>query len=157
MDTIITRCSNNYGPFQNPEKLIPVMIDKATRDEKLPVYGKGENIRDWIFVDDHNLGIWDAFRRGKSGEVYNFGGDSEYKNIDLVKKILELLGKDEKLISFVTDRLGHDFRYAINFEKAKKDLGWVPRTDFDQGMIKTIEWYLANKQRIQQVQEKWQS
>lgn len=155
LNTIITRCSNNYGPYQNPEKLIPVMIDKASRDEKLPVYGKGENIRDWIYVDDHNFGIWNAFQRGKIGEVYNFGGDSELKNIDLVKQILKLLGKNDDLISFVTDRLGHDFRYAINFEKAKNELGWVPKTKFDQGMIQTIEWYLENKIWIEKVQKKW--
>jgi dTDP-glucose 4,6-dehydratase len=157
LDTVITRCSNNYGPYQNPEKLIPVMIDKATKNEKLPVYGKGENVRDWIYVDDHNHGIWNAFERGNTGSIYNFGGNSEYKNIDLVKKILELLGKDEDLISFVTDRLGHDFRYAINFEKAATELGWTPKVEFNQGMIQTIDWYLGNKDWIEKVQKKWES
>lgn len=156
LDTIITRCSNNYGPYQNPEKLIPVMIDKAKKDEKLPVYGKGENIRDWIYVDDHNLGIWDAFTKGKAGEVYNFGGDSEYKNIELIKILLNQLGKSEDLITFVTDRLGHDFRYAINFKKAKDELGWTPQTNFQDGLQKTIEWYNANQAWVEKVFKKWE-
>ena len=141
LPVIITRCSNNYGPYQYPEKLIPLMINKACNDEKLPVYGDGRNIRDWIYVDDHNEGIWSAFERGRPGEIYNFGGNSEIRNIDLVKMILKKLDKRENLIEFVSDRLGHDRRYAMNYDKAKKELAWEPKTTFSEGLEKTLSWY----------------
>ncbi len=138
----ITRCSNNYGPLQVEEKFIPLMIKKALSNEFLPVYGTGLNIRDWIYVDDHNEGVWAAFTKGSAGEVYNFGGDSERQNLDVAKLLLKHLGKDESLIRFVTDRKGHDFRYAIDFTKATKDLGWTPAVRFEQdGLMRTIEFY----------------
>lgn len=143
MPTITTRCSNNYGAFQFDEKFIPVVIAKAIKNQKIPVYGTGNNIRDWIYVDDHNEGLWLAFTKGKAGEVYNFGGNAETQNIDLAKLILQKLNKPESLIEFVTDRKGHDFRYAINFEKATAELGWKPRTSFSEGIDKTIKWYLS--------------
>ena len=141
----ITRCSNNYGPYQFPEKLIPLMIDHALNDKKLPVYGEGLNIRDWIYVEDHCRGIDAVLHKGQDGEIYNFGGYAELTNIDLVKKILEKLNKPESLITFVTDRLGHDFRYAMNCEKALDTLGWSPKVSFEEGLDKTISWYLTNK------------
>lgn len=144
LDTVITRCSNNYGPYQFPEKLIPTMITRASADEKLPVYGNGQNIRDWIYVDDHNRGVWLAYKNGRSGEVYNLGGGMELRNIDVVKNILSLMGKSEDLISFVEDRKGHDWRYAINFSKAKDELGFDPMISFKEGMKKTIRWYQEN-------------
>ncbi len=140
-----TRCSNNYGPLQFPEKLIPLMISNALKDKNLPVYGDGKNIRDWIFVDDHNRGIWEVFLKGKAGEVYNFGGDSEKRNLDVVKTILKILDKPESLIEFVEDRKGHDWRYAIDFSKAEKELGWKPSVTFEEGIQKTVDWYLENK------------
>lgn len=145
LNTVITRCSNNYGPFQFPEKLIPVMIAKASADEKLPVYGDGKNIRDWIYVDDHNEGVWAAFSKGKPGEVYNIGGQSEKRNIDVVKTLLKVMGKSEALISFVEDRKGHDWRYAINFEKSQKELNFYPNVSFEEGLKKTVFWYLNNQ------------
>lgn len=142
LDTVITRCSNNYGPYQFTEKLIPLMISKAVKGENLPVYGDGRNIRDWIYVDDHNEGVWKAFLHGEAGAVYNLGGNSEKRNIDVVKNILSCLDQPESLIEFVTDRLGHDWRYAIDFSKAKKELNWSPTVSFENGMKKTISWYL---------------
>ena len=141
LPVIITRCSNNYGPYQYAEKLIPLMIIKALNNEPLPVYGDGQNIRDWIYVDDHNEGVWGAFGRGRPGEIYNFGGNSEIKNIDLVKMILKELGRCESLIKFVSDRPGHDWRYAMNYNKAKKELKWKPKIKFVDGLKKTISWY----------------
>ena len=154
LPVVITRCSNNYGPYQFPEKLIPLMIKNALNDTKLPVYGEGKNIRDWIHVDDHNLGVWAAFTMGKPGEIYNLGGNSELQNIDVVKKILKHTGRDESLIEFVTDRLGHDFRYAIDFEKSKRELGWSPQKKFEDGLHQTIEWYKSNQEWIANVLEK---
>ena len=151
MDTVMTRCSNNYGPFQFPEKLIPVMIAKAVANEKLPVYGDGRNIRDWIFVDDHNQGVWDVFLKGKSGEVYNLGGDAEMRNLEVVKTILKTLDKPESLISFVEDRKGHDWRYAMDFSKAKRDFGFTPTVSFEEGIQKTISWYLENQEWVNSV------
>jgi dTDP-glucose 4,6-dehydratase len=148
LDTVITRCSNNYGPYQFPEKLIPVIIGNCQADKKLPVYGDGRNIRDWIFVDDHNLGVWLAFTKGKSGEAYNLGGASEKRNLEVVKTIINILGKSEDLIEFVTDRLGHDWRYAMDFSKAEKDLGFKPTVTFEEGMKKTVNWYLDNQDWI---------
>lgn len=141
MPTIITRCSNNYGAYQYDEKFIPVVIAKALNNQKIPVYGTGNNIRDWIYVDDHNDGIWLAFTKGKNGEVYNLGGNAETQNLDLAKLILSKLGKPESLIEFVTDRKGHDFRYAINFSKATAELGWKPKVTFAEGIDRTINWY----------------
>lgn len=144
LPVLITRCSNNFGPYQHPEKLIPLMIENARCDKKLPVYGKGSNVRDWIYVDDHNDGVWEVYKRGKIGEVYNLGGESEQINIEVVKKILKKLDKDESLISFVTDRLGHDFRYAMDISKIKNELGWSPKMTFESGLDLTIDWYLKN-------------
>lgn len=151
LNTVITRCSNNYGPYQFPEKLIPLMITNAQNDMDLPVYGNGRNIRDWIFVDDHNRGIWQSYLKGKSGEVYNFGGDAEKRNIDVVKTLLLILDKPESLIKFVEDRKGHDWRYAMNFEKAKRELDWTPQVTFEEGLKKTVNWYIENKQWCDQV------
>lgn len=140
----ISRCSNNYGPYQFPEKLIPVVISKALNDEPIPVYGKGENIRDWIHVYDHNVGVDYIIHNGKPGEVYNLGGKSERTNLDVVKTILKLLGKDESLITYVTDRPGHDLRYAINSDKIEKELNWSRKYSFEEGIKETVEWYTAN-------------
>ncbi|MGE4232483.1 MAG: dTDP-glucose 4,6-dehydratase [Bacteriovoracia bacterium] len=145
LQTMITRCSNNYGPFHFPEKLIPLMITNALEDKSLPVYGNGKNIRDWIFVTDHCEGVMRVFESGKPGEVYNFGGHSEKRNIEVVKEILRILGKPESLIRYVEDRKGHDWRYAIDCSKAEKELSWKPTVTFEQGLIKTIDWYLSNK------------
>lgn len=152
LNTVITRCSNNYGPFQFPEKLIPLMIQNATRNKKLPVYGDGRNIRDWIFVDDHNAGVWQAFLKGNAGEVYNFGGCSEKRNLDVVKSILQILNKPESLIQFVEDRKGHDWRYAIDYSKAQQELGWQPTVSFETGLQKTVQWYLDNNDWIQMIE-----
>jgi dTDP-glucose 4,6-dehydratase len=144
-EVIVTRCSNNYGPYQFPEKLIPLMIVKALRNEALPVYGDGQNVRDWIHVDDHCAGIVAALFEGKPGAVYNFGGASELPNIDVVKLILRRLNKPDDLIDFVTDRLGHDRRYAIDSSFAERELKWKPRKDFEQGLAETIQWYQDNQ------------
>ncbi|MGI8432660.1 MAG: dTDP-glucose 4,6-dehydratase [Chthoniobacterales bacterium] len=144
-EVVVTRCSNNYGPYQFPEKLIPLMIVKALRDEPLPVYGDGLNVRDWIHVEDHCAGIIAALFEGKPGAVYNFGGDSEMANIETVQWILSSLGKPESLISYVTDRLGHDRRYAIDSSFAQRELGWKPLHSFREGLSGTIDWYLKNR------------
>lgn len=142
----ITRCSNNYGPYHFPEKLIPLMISRAIADETLPVYGKGENIRDWLYVEDHCSAIDLVIRdEGSVGEVYNIGGHNEKSNLEVVKTILHHLGKPHSLIRYVTDRPGHDMRYAIDPTKIHNRLGWLPRTSFDEGIEKTIEWYLENE------------
>ena len=142
--TLTTHCSNNYGPYQFPEKLIPLMIFKALRDEKLPVYGDGKNIRDWIHVLDHCKAIDTVINKGKIGEVYNIGGNTEKQNIEIVGMILEKLNKPKDLIQFVKDRPGHDRRYAINISKIKRQLGWTPEYDFEKGLEDTIKWYLEN-------------
>lgn len=141
----ISRCSNNYGPFHFPEKLIPLMIINALHDKKLPVYGKGENVRDWLYVKDHCSAINLVLTKGKAGEVYNIGGHNERRNIDVVKIILKELGKPESLIEHVEDRKGHDRRYAIDPTKIKNDLGWEPETKFEDGIKQTIQWYLEHK------------
>lgn len=141
----ITRCSNNYGPYHFPEKLIPLMIANALADKPLPVYGKGENVRDWLYVEDHCAAIDLVIRKGRVGEIYNIGGHNERTNLDVVKTILKQLGKPESLITFVKDRPGHDRRYAIDPTKIHSELGWLPQTGFDDGIKKTINWYLANK------------
>jgi len=144
-EVIVTRCSNNYGPYQFPEKLIPLMIIKALRNEPLPVYGDGMNVRDWIHVEDHCSGIISALFDGKPGTVYNFGGGNEIPNLDLVKMILKELGKAESLISFVTDRLGHDRRYAIDHSFASRALGWKPKKSFEHALVETIKWYIDHQ------------
>ena len=144
MNVNVTNCSNNYGPYQHNEKLIPHMIKLALKDEKLPVYGEGLNIRDWLYVEDHCKAIDMVFHNGISGERYNIGGHNERRNIDIVKLILKHLGKSEDLIEHVEDRKGHDYRYAIDPTKIKNELGWYPETKFEDGIVKTIDWYLEN-------------
>jgi len=141
----ISRCSNNYGPYHFPEKLIPLMIINALHDKKLPVYGKGINVRDWLYVEDHCAAIDLIIRRGTVGEVYNIGGHNERTNLEVVKTILKILNKSEDLIEFVTDRKGHDQRYAIDPTKISNELGWTPQTKFDDGIKKTVAWYLENR------------
>ena len=141
----ISRCSNNYGPYHFPEKLIPLMIANALNDKPLPVYGKGENVRDWLYVEDHCRAIDMIIRQGREGEVYNVGGHNEMRNIDIVKLILQELGKPESLITYVADRAGHDMRYAINPAKIRRELGWLPETKFRDGLKKTVKWYLDNR------------
>ncbi len=141
----ISRCSNNYGPYHFPEKLIPLMIIRALHDESLPVYGDGLNVRDWLYVEDHCKAIDLIIHEGKIGEVYNVGGHNEMANIDIVKLILKELGKSEDLITYVTDRKGHDRRYAIDPTKIHNELGWLPETKFADGIVKTIKWYLDNE------------
>ncbi|OON87269.1 dTDP-glucose 4,6-dehydratase [Pyramidobacter sp. C12-8] len=140
----ISRCSNNYGPYQFPEKLIPLMIANALADKPLPVYGKGENVRDWLYVEDHCAAIDLIVRRGREGEIYNIGGHNERTNLQVVKTILKELDKPESLIRFVTDRPGHDLRYAIDPAKIHAELGWLPETTFDEGIRKTVRWYLSH-------------
>ncbi len=147
----ISRCSNNYGPYQFPEKLIPVIFSKAMKDEHVPVYGTGENIRDWIHVHDHNVGVDLIVRNGKVGEVYNLGGHSERNNLTVVKTILKQLGKSEDLIEFVEDRKGHDLRYAIDSTKAEKELGWNRTYNFEDGIKETIDWYLNNQDWVEDI------
>lgn len=141
----VSRCSNNYGPYHFPEKLIPLIISRALNDEELPVYGKGDNVRDWLYVTDHCKAIDLVVRKGRVGEVYNIGGHNERTNLEVVKTILKALNKPESLIKFVTDRPGHDRRYAIDPTKIETELGWKPEYTFDTGIVKTIEWYLNNK------------
>ena len=141
----ISRCSNNYGPYHFPEKLIPLIIANALNDKPLPVYGKGENVRDWLYVEDHCIAIDMILRDGKVGEVYNIGGHNERTNLEVVKTIIHELGKSEDLITYVTDRPGHDMRYAIDPTKIKNELGWEPTTRFEDGIKKTIRWYLDNR------------
>lgn len=147
----ISRCSNNYGPYQFPEKLIPLMIVRAQENKSLPVYGEGSNVRDWLYVEDHCKAIDMIIHNGTSGEVYNVGGHNERRNIDVVKTVLSLLSKPESLITFVKDRAGHDLRYAIDPAKISTELGWKPETAFDDGMKKTVEWYLKNTEWIEEI------
>lgn len=163
----ITNCSNNYGPYQFPEKLIPLMILNTVKNAPLPIYGKGENIRDWLYVEDHCEAIWIVIQKGKIGETYNIGGNNEWKNIDIVNKICDIsaeeLKKDpikfKKLITFVKDRPGHDLRYAIDSTKIKKELHWQPREIFETGLRKTIKWYLSNQKWVDSIKtgeyKKW--
>lgn len=147
----ISRCSNNYGPYHFPEKLIPLMIINALHDKKLPVYGTGENVRDWLYVEDHCSAIDLIIRKGRAGEVYNIGGHNEKTNLEVVKTILKELGKGEDLITFVKDRPGHDRRYAINPAKIHREVGWLPQTSFAEGIKKTIKWYLDNEDWWQRI------
>jgi len=154
MPTVVTNCSNNYGPYQFPEKLIPLFINNIRKGKSLPVYGKGENVRDWLYVVDHARAIDVIFHEGKNGDTYNIGGFNEWKNVDLIKVIIKtvdkLLGNPEGhslgLIAYVTDRAGHDLRYAINSNKLKNELGWEPSLQFEEGIEKTVRWYLENQQ-----------
>ncbi|GAB6172818.1 dTDP-glucose 4,6-dehydratase [Paradesulfitobacterium aromaticivorans] len=145
LNASITRCSNNYGPYQFPEKLIPLMIWRALEGKSLPVYGDGQNVRDWLYVEDHCRALDLVLRRGQAGEVYNIGGNNERTNIELVKTILRLLGSSEELIQFVTDRPGHDRRYAIDAGKIKRELGWEPQVRFEEGIALTVKWYLEHE------------
>jgi len=153
LPTVISNCSNNYGPFQFPEKLIPLFINNIVNNKPLPVYGKGENVRDWLYVEDHARAIDDIFHKGKLNETYNIGGFNEWKNIDLIKVLVKVVdkllgrseGSSEKLITYVADRAGHDLRYAIDATKIKEELGWEPSLQFEEGVEKTIKWYLENK------------
>lgn len=147
----ISRCSNNYGPYHFPEKLIPLMILNALNEKALPVYGKGENVRDWLYVEDHCRAIDLIIHKGCIGEIYNIGGHNEKTNLEVVKTILQEMGKDERLITYVKDRAGHDLRYAIDPTKIHSELGWLPVTTFDEGIKKTIKWYLDNKEWWQNI------
>lgn len=151
VDSVITRCGNNYGPRQFPEKLIPLMIANALGDEPLPVYGDGKNVRDWIYVDDHCRAVWLAYKNGRAGEAYNIGARNEKYNLDVVGSILDSLGKPHSLIKFVTDRLGHDRRYAIDPTKAETELGWRPLVSWDEGIAATIDWYTKNTAWIEHI------
>lgn len=145
MHVIITRCSNNYGPLQFPEKLIPLMITNAIQDRELPVYGDGQNVRDWIHVSDHCKAIETTLMKGKPGEVYNIGAENEFPNIEIVRLILGILGKPTSLIRYVGDRPGHDRRYAMDAEKITRELGWKPRTSFEEGLAQTVRWYVEHE------------
>ncbi len=147
----IIRSCNNYGPFQFPEKLIPLMISNALEDKTLPVYGDGNYFRDWLHVDDHCRAIDRVLHQGKSGEIYNVGADNEWKNIDLIHLLLELMRKPKDLISYVLDRPAHDVRYAVNYSKIQRDLQWKPMIDFQQGIKQTIAWYIANQDWIHEI------
>jgi dTDP-glucose 4,6-dehydratase len=153
----ITNCSNNYGPYQFPEKLIPLTIERILSGEKIPVYGKGENVRDWLYVEDHCRALETVLFNGKSGETYNIGGNNEKKNIEVVKILCKLTDEiagtkdSEKLITFVKDRPGHDLRYAIDASKIKRELGWEPAHNFDEGIRKTVKWYIENREWVKNV------
>jgi dTDP-glucose 4,6-dehydratase len=159
LPTVISNCSNNYGSYQFPEKLIPLFINNIVNNKPLPVYGKGENIRDWLFVDDHARAIDVIFHKGKLGETYNIGGFNEWKNIDLIKVMIKTVnrllgrveGSSDKLITYVTDRAGHDLRYAIDSTKLKDELGWEPSLQFEEGIEKTVAWYLDNKEWLENI------
>ncbi len=148
----ISRCSNNYGPYQFPEKLIPHVLKCALSDKKVPVYGEGKNVRDWIHVYDHNVGVDMIVRQGKEGEIYNLGGRAERDNLTIVKTILSAIGKPESLIEFVTDRPGHDLRYAMDPTKAETELGWTRKYNFDDGIKATIDWYLAHQDWVHDIE-----
>jgi dTDP-glucose 4,6-dehydratase len=159
LNIVITNCSNNYGPNQFPEKLIPLAINNILNKKPIPIYGKGENVRDWLFVIDHARAIDTVYHKGKSGETYNIGGHNEWKNIDLIRLLCKIMdkklnreeGESEKLITFVTDRAGHDLRYAIDASKIEHELGWKPSVTFEQGLEQTVDWYLNNKDWLQNV------
>jgi dTDP-glucose 4,6-dehydratase len=156
---VISNCSNNYGPNQFPEKLLPLFIHNIRNNKPLPVYGKGENVRDWLYVEDHAVAIDLIFHKGKTGETYNIGGSNEWKNIDLIKLLCKIMdqklnrskGSSEKLITFVKDRAGHDLRYAIDSNKLNQELGWKPSLIFEEGLDKTVDWYLANQEWLDRV------
>lgn len=145
MDIRVTRCSNNYGRNQFPEKVIPLFVTNLIDNEKVPIYGSGLNVRDWLHVDDHSLGIYLALTKGKAGEIYNIGGGTELTNVDLTEKILSLMGRDESSISYVDDRKGHDFRYSVDISKISRELGYAPQKNWEAGLRETINWYLENE------------
>ncbi len=149
--TVITRCSNNYGPYQFPEKLIPLMVQKAKNNLSLPVYGKGNNVRDWIYVEDHCKGVLLALQKGKSGSAYNFGGNAEKQNLEVIDSILNILDKPKSLITYVKDRPGHDLRYAMDYSLAEKELGFSPSYTFEEGIKITVQWYLDNANWVENV------
>ncbi len=159
LPVVISNCSNNYGPNQFPEKLIPLVINNIRNNKPIPVYGKGENIRDWLFVEDHASAIDIIFHSGKTGETYNIGGENEWKNIDLIKLLCNIMdkklgrqsGSSEKLITYVKDRAGHDMRYAIDSSKLTRELGWSPSLDFEHGLEKTVDWYLTNQKWMERI------
>lgn len=159
LPTVISNCSNNYGSYQFPEKLIPLFINNICNNKPLPVYGKGENIRDWLYVNDHARAIDLIYHKGKLGDTYNIGGFNEWKNIDLIKVLIKTVdkllerkeGASDNLITYVTDRLGHDYRYAIDSSKLKNELGWEPSLQFEEGIEKTVKWYLNNESWIKNV------
>lgn len=159
MPIVISNCSNNYGPYHFPEKLIPLCINNIINNKPLPIYGKGENVRDWLFVEDHARAIDVIFHNGKLGDTYNIGGHNEWTNIDLVKLLCKIMdeklnrpaGTNEQLITYVTDRAGHDLRYAIDATKLKNELGWMPSLQFEEGLTKTVDWYLSNKDWLENV------
>ncbi|GAT62311.1 dTDP-glucose 4,6-dehydratase [Paludibacter jiangxiensis] len=161
LPSIVTNCSNNYGPYQFPEKLIPLFINNIVNNKPLPVYGKGENIRDWLYVEDHARAIDLIFHKGKAGDTYNIGGFNEWKNIDLIKVIIKTVdkllnrpdGTSEKLITYVIDRAGHDLRYAIDSTKLKNELGWEPSLQFEEGIEKTVKWYLDNREWMANIKQ----
>jgi len=159
LPVVISNCSNNYGPNQFPEKLIPLVINNIKHNKALPVYGKGLNVRDWLYVEDHAAAIDAIFHKGSLGETYNVGGSNEWRNIDLVKELCRIMdnklgrskGESERLITFVTDRAGHDLRYAIDSSKIQNELGWLPSVKFNEGLEKTVDWYLSNEQWINDI------
>jgi dTDP-glucose 4,6-dehydratase len=146
LDVIVTRCTNNFGPYQFPEKLIPKTIIRASLNLKVPVYGSGRNVRDWIYVLDHCNALMKVLFRGKSGEIYNISSGNELQNIEVVKKILEIMGKPEELIEFVDDRPGHDLRYSLDSSKIRSELGWAPKYSFEEALERTVDWYLSNEE-----------
>lgn len=151
MDVVTTRCSNNYGPYQFPEKLIPLFVSNLDNNQQVPVYGDGQQVRDWIHVEDHCRGIVAACEQGKGGEVYNFGGEAERTNMQLTRRLLEILKKPDTLIKYVADRPGHDRRYAIDCSKAKRELGWKPEVSFEDGLAQTVNWYLQNRPWVEHI------
>ncbi len=159
LPVVTVRPCNNYGPWQYPEKLVPVVILRALRNQEVPVYGRGENVREWLYVGDCAEAIWTVVERGKAGEIYNVGSGQERRNIEVVKTILSIMGKPESLITFVKDRPGHDFRYSLCSEKIKKELGWEAKTEFEEGMEKTVRWYLEHRDwlesKAQELEELW--
>jgi len=157
LDTVITRCSNNYGPYQFPEKLIPLAVTNLMQGKKIPVYGKGLNIRDWLHVEDHCRGILLALEKGEAGRVYNIGGSNEWKNIDIAKELVKIMGLGKDKIEFVTDRLGHDLRYAIDATRIRKELGWEPKYTFRTGLLETVKWYKENESWWKPLKDRLQS
>lgn len=148
---IITRCTNNYGPYQYPEKFIPLILTRALKGQSIPVYGDGLQVRDWIWVKDHCAGLDAALRKGREGEIYNLGAGNEWPNLEIARRILRLVGKPESLLTFVQDRPGHDRRYALDFEKANRELGWAPQTTLEEGLKQTVDWYSSNSEWLQHV------
>jgi dTDP-glucose 4,6-dehydratase len=154
MNVTVTRASNNYGPYQFPEKLIPLMISNALEDRPLPIYGDGQQVRDWLYVEDHCRAVFAALEKGRPGEVYNVGGNCSLPNLEVVKRILKATGKSETLLTRVTDRPGHDRRYALTNDKLTQETGWAPRMGFDEGLAATIEWYRANQDWVSRVKSR---